>query len=68
MGLLEKAGQINSGESTSVEPAQPEVKPEPVAAATVAEPEPVQSKKKSRKKRHLGKRGSPGRRRSVLQR
>ena len=32
MGLLEKAGQINSGEPTTVAPSEPEVKPEPVAA------------------------------------
>ncbi|MDP6912972.1 MAG: hypothetical protein QF736_03505 [Candidatus Thalassarchaeaceae archaeon] len=59
MGLLEKAGQINSGESTSVEPAKPEVQPEPVAAETVAEPEPVQSKKRSRKKRAPRKKREP---------
>jgi len=59
MGLLEKAGQINSGESTSVAPAEPEAKPEPVAAETVAEPEPVQSKKRSRRKRAPRKKREP---------
>jgi len=59
MGLLEKAGQINSGEPTSVAPSEPEVKPEPVAAETVAEPEPVQSKKRSRRKRAPRKKREP---------
>ena len=59
MGLLEKAGQINSGDSASVAPDQPELKPEPVAAETVAEPEPVQSKKRSRRKRAPRKKREP---------
>ena len=59
MGLLEKAGQINSGEPTSVAPSEPEVKPEPVAAETVAEPEPVQSKKRTRRKRAPRKKREP---------
>ena len=36
MGLLEKAGQINTGDTPSVAKPEPEVKPEPVAAETVA--------------------------------
>ena len=59
MGLLEKAGQINSGEPTTVAPAEPEAKPEPVAAETVAEPEPVKSKKRSRRKRAPRKKREP---------
>ena len=59
MGLLEKAGQINSGEPTTVVPAEPEAKPEPVAAETVAEPEPVKSKKRSRRKRAPRKKREP---------
>ena len=43
MGLLEKAGQINTGDTPSVAKPEPQVKPEPVAAEAVAEPEPVES-------------------------
>ena len=64
MGLLEKAGQINSGDSASVAPDQPELKPEPVAAETVAEPEPVQSKKRSRRKRAPRKKREPRQRKA----
>jgi len=59
MGLLEKAGQINAGETTNVAPAETEVKPQPVAAETVSEPEPVQSKKRSRRKRAPRKKREP---------
>ena len=59
MGLLEKAGQINSGEPTTVAPSEPEVKPEPVAAEAVSEPEPVQSKKRTRRKRAPRKKREP---------
>lgn len=59
MGLLEKAGQINSGDTSAVSPAEPEIKPQPVAAETVAEPEPVQVKKRSRRKRATRKKREP---------
>ncbi|MED6346459.1 MAG: hypothetical protein VX626_05135, partial [Candidatus Thermoplasmatota archaeon] len=59
MGLLEKAGQINTGDTPSVAKPEPEVKPEPVAAEAVAEPEPVRSKKKSRRKREPRKKREP---------
>ena len=59
MGLLEKAGQINAGETSNVVPAETEVKPQPVAAETVAEPEPVQSRKRSRRKRAPRKKREP---------
>ena len=59
MGLLEKAGQINSGQPTEVAPQEPEVKPAPVAAEPVSEPEPVQSKKRSRRKRAPRKKREP---------
>ncbi len=51
MGLLEKAGQINAGDSSDAAPAKPQANPEPVAAEPISEPEPVQSKKRSRRKR-----------------
>ena len=59
MGLLEKAGQINTGDTPSVAKPEPEVKPEPVAAETVAETEPVRSKKRSRRKREPRKKREP---------
>ena len=59
MGLLEKAGKINSGETPTVSPAVSENKPQPVAAETVAEPEPVQAKKRSRRKRAARKKREP---------
>jgi len=59
MGLLEKAGQINAGETSEVPPVKPEAKPEPVAAEAVTEPEPVQSKKRSRRKRAPKKKREP---------
>ncbi len=59
MGLLEKAGQINSGDTSAVSPAEPEIKAQPVAAETVAEPEPVQVKKRSRRKRATRKKREP---------
>ena len=59
MGLLEKAGQINSGETSTVSPAESEIKSQPVAAETVAEPEPVQVKKRSRRKRAARKKREP---------
>ena len=59
MGLLEKAGQINAGETSTVSPAESEIKPKPVAPKTVAEPEPVQEKKRSRRKRAARKKREP---------
>ena len=59
MGLLEKAGQINSGESSDVAAADPVAKPDPVSAETVTEPEPVQSKKRTRRKRAPKKKRAP---------
>ena len=51
MGLLEKAGQINSGETTAASSEESQIKSQTVAAETVADTEPVQQTKKSRRKR-----------------
>ena len=59
MGLLEKAGKINSGETPTETPEEPKTKPEPVAAEAVAEPEPVQSTKRSRRKKAPRKKREP---------
>mgnify|MGYP001157264220 CR=1 FL=1 len=59
MGLLEKAGQINSGESPNLTPESPKATPEPVAAQAVAEPEPAKPKKRSRRKREPRKKREP---------
>jgi len=59
MGLLEKAGQINAGDSSEAAPTKPSTNPEPVAAEPISEPEPVQSKKRSRRKRAPKKKREP---------
>jgi hypothetical protein len=58
MGLLEKAGQINSGEASKASEEESKITPEPVASEAVVE-EPVPEQKKSRRKRGSRKKREP---------